>query len=274
MKKLCEMALCLLPILGYTQHRKTIEGQPTLQIEEISKEKDINLVDVTAGLQTNHIWRGIVVTDIPMISGDISVNITKNFKVGVWGGTAIASNPNNTHYHEVTYYTKYFNDNFSIGVWDIFNATSFGDRISSDFFNYKQATSNHAFELRASYQFDNQFPLYVEANTFLYGGANSGEVIYNEKHEVEKQRHSSYIELGYPVIEKSVFKLNAFAGAGFSFFDNSSLYNPNKKFSISNVGFKASKDITVLGHKLPITFISMWNPGLKQGRIQIATTLF
>jgi hypothetical protein len=70
--------------------------------------------------------------------------------------------------------------------------------------------------------------------------------------------------------------LNAYLGAGFALDGKTHLYTnePNSNFDIVNTGFKASKNITILQYKLPVTAATMWNPKLKIAKLQLGVVLF
>ena len=70
--------------------------------------------------------------------------------------------------------------------------------------------------------------------------------------------------------------LDAYLGAGFALDGKSHLYTnePNSNFDIVNTGIKASKNITVLQYKLPVSAVAMWNPTLKIARVQLGVVLF
>ncbi len=232
-------------------------------------------VEITVGIQTNLLWRGLVISDMPTVTGQLSIDLdkAKTFKIGVWGATAISNDEDNTHYKEMDYFIQYANKGFSIGLADLFNTRSEPVLGGNNIFDYDQKTTKHILDLRSSYQFPNNFPLKLEADFLLYGTADA---ILN-KNSV-KQKYSTYVEAGYPFVQNSTVNLNGFIGAAFAFDGqqgNYSLYgNGKNNFQVVNVGFQATKDVTVFNHKFPIWLTTMWNPTKKYARVQFAVTLF
>lgn len=240
---------------------------------------------LSAGIKTNHLWRGLIITDKPIVSGQLwyDLNKSKTLQLGIWGASAISNDSDDTHYKEINYYIQYADKGFSIGIWDLFNSRNINELIASDdIFNYSKDKTTHIIDLRTSYQFPEKFPLRVEADVMLYGGATAGEVKLNEKSEYDSNKYSTYIEISYPLISKGSVKLNGFLGGGFAFNpgkrslgQGTFLYGNGKNdFDIVNIGFSASKNIKVFSAHIPLSFTTMWNPSNKYARIQFATTLF
>lgn len=105
----------------------------------------------------------------------------------------------------------------------------------------------------------------------MYG--NDRELISNLDY---KNRYSTYVELGYPLMKNEKIVLDAFLGAGFALNGKSHLYTtePNSNFDIVNTGIKVSKDVSILNYKLPVSVLAMWNPALKIARVQLGIVLF
>ncbi|MGM5630218.1 hypothetical protein O2K51_04890 [Apibacter raozihei] len=228
--------------------------------------QEADRLDFNLSLRSNHLWRGITVSDVPIADVDIhyALDNKKNLKLGVWGGIGL-SDHKGEHYHEINYYLNYATKMWGLGVWDVFNSTSLTGK-PADIWNYDHKTSGHRFDLRGYLVFAESFPLRLEYGTSFYG---------NDRNERGDQRWSSYGELNYPVIRGKAVDLRVFCGAGFGLTGHSHFYGNGKHdVDVVSVGFTASKNVPVLGYKLPVSATAMWNPSVKQARVQIAASLF
>lgn len=241
--------------------------------------------EFTAGLQTNHLWRGLIITDKPVVTGQawFNLNKSKTVQLGIWGATAISNDSDDTHYKEINYYLQYSNKGFTIGIWDLYNSRNINTLVASDnIFNYSRSRTSHIIDLRTAYQFQNDFPLRLEADFLLYGGANAGEVKFESNGKYDSNKYSTYVQVGYPFINQEKLTFNAFVGAGFAFNpgkpslgESTYLYgNGENKFDVVNIGFTATKKIKVFSAEIPVSLTTMWNPANEYARVQIATTLF
>jgi hypothetical protein len=216
-------------------------------------------------LKTSHLWRGLVINNSMTAMGNIHSALDKKQKVtiGIWGGNGFDGN-----YKEINYYIQYQSKGFKVGLWDLFNTTNVE---KPAVFNYDRKSTTHILDLRTSYQFLEEFPLRIEADVLVYG--NDRELISNLDY---KNRYSTYVELGYPLMKNEKIVLDAFLGAGFALNGKSHLYTtePNSNFDIVNTGIKVSKDMSILNYKLPVSALAMWNPALKIARVQLGIVLF
>lgn len=226
-------------------------------------------VDFTVSLKSNHLWRGLVITDKPMFSVQtiFTLNESKTFTAGFWGGMAISNESDGTHYKEIDYYVQFAKNGFSIGVWDLFNTRGLAN---PDVWDYDKETSRHLLDLRTSYNFGEKFPLTLEADVLLFGSVDS----QNTNGDFE-QRYSTYVQVAYPLVQDSKVDLNAFVGAGFSFNGDTHLYGDGEQnFDIVNVGITALKTLKVSTLRIPVEATTMWNPSTEIARIQFAIKLF
>jgi len=227
-------------------------------------------IDFTVDLKTNHLWRGLVVTDKPMVAvfSSLKLNKSGSFSAGFWGGVAFSNESDGTSYKEINYYVQYAENGFSIGLWDLFNTRTV---LEPDVWNYDKNTTTHLIDLRTSYQFDDSFPLRLEADVLLYG---SGDSQLNSDGDRD-QRYSTYVEASYPIIRQSKVDLKGFVGAGFSFDGDTHLYGDgDQNFDLVNVGLTATKTLKFSDLSFPVSATTMWNPSLKIARVQLAVTLF
>lgn len=237
------------------------------------------------GLQTSHLWRGLIITDKPVITGQIwyNLNSANTLQVGIWGASAISNDSDGTHYKEINYYFQYSKNGLTIGLWDLFNARSINTAIASeDIFNYSQTRTAHIIDLRTSFQFKPSFPLCLEADFLLYGGANAGEVMLKQDGKYDANKYSTYVQASYPFFQNEKITLNTFIGGGFAFNpgkpsegQTTYLYgNGKNNFDIVNIGFTATKKIPIFKTEIPISLSTIWNPSNGYARVQVATTLF
>lgn len=262
MKKILFFSIIsIIGLTGYAQ-KTTIENSVI-----VTENTEPSRLDFNVGLETSHLWRGLVINDGMTATGNIHYTFDqkRNFTVGVWGGAGFDGK-----YHEINYYVQYQKNNFSIGIWDLFNTTGIEN---PKVFNYDKLTTTHIIDLRTSYVFAEKFPLRLEADIVLYSGLNDREINSDNDY---KSRYSTYTELSYPVIRNKKVNLNVFMGAGFALDGKSYLYSKDQEssFGIVNTGIKASKDIEILNYKLPVSATAMWNPENKIARVKLDVNLF
>jgi len=252
--------ITIIGVTGYAQKTMVSDDVST----SIQAQKPSRL-DFNIELKTSHLWRGLVINESMTAMGNIHYALDKkqNVTIGVWGGNGFDG-----HYREINYYVQYQSAGFSVGLWDLFNTTNIE---KPAVFNYDRKTTTHILDLRTSYQFPKEFPLRIEADILLYG--NDRELTTNLNY---KNRYSTYVEVGYPLLKNEKIALNAYLGAGFALDGKTHLYTnePNSTFDIVNTGFKAYKNITILQYKLPVTAATMWNPTLKIAKLQLGVVLF
>jgi hypothetical protein len=227
-------------------------------------------VDFSVNLQSNHLWRGLIITDKPviMVLTTLKLNESGSFTTGFWGGMSFSNESDGTHYKEINYYVQYAENGFSIGLWDLFNTRGVA---SPDVWNYDEETTGHLLDLRTSYNFGKNFPLTLEADFLLYG---SGDSQFNSNGDFE-QVTSTYVQVSYPLIQGSKVNLSGYVGAGFSFNGDTHLYGDGEQnFDIVNVGLTASKTLKFAELNIPVSATTMWNPSTKIARVQLAITLF
>ncbi len=232
-------------------------------------EKKDSPIDFSVNLQSNHLWRGLVITDKPMVAvfTTIKLNESGSFTAGLWGGMAISNESDGTHYKEINYYMQYASNGFSIGLWDLFNTRG---AASPDVWDYDKETTGHLLDLRTSYNFGSKFPLTLEVDVLLYGSGDSQ--LNNGDFE---QRYSTFAKVSYPLIGNSYVNLDGFVGAGFSLNGDTHLYGDGQEnFDLVSVGFITSKTVKLGSYNLPVAVTTLWNPSLKIARVELAATIF
>lgn len=227
-------------------------------------------INFTVNLQSNHLWRGLIITDKPviMVFTSVKINESGSFTTGFWGGMATSNDYDGTHYKEINYYIQYAANGFSVGLWDLLNTRGVE---SPDVWDYDKETTGHLLDFRTSYNFGEEFPLTLEADVLLYG---RGDSQFDTNGDLE-QRYSTYVQVSYPLVKDSKVNFNAFAGAAFSFNGDTHLYGDGEQnFDLVNVGLTASKTLKLLDLSIPVSATTLWNPAQKFARVQLAATIF
>jgi len=253
-------------------------------LAQSQEPKDSERLHAKISLQNNHLWRGLIITDKPVVFGQLwyDLNASRTLQLGIWGASSLSNDSDGTHYKEINYYIQYANNGFSIGLWDLFNSRNISTPLASDkIFDYNKNNTSHIIDLRTAYQFQPTFPLRIELDVMLYGGANANEIFRDSEGKYDRNRYSSYLELSYPLIGNAQgINLNAFAGAGFAFNPGNPdigqttfLYgNGKNKFDVVNIGLSARKEFGILETKIPVHLTTMWNPSSQFARIQVGTS--
>jgi hypothetical protein len=254
--------ISLTGLAGYAQ-KTTVSDTILTSKEEIKKSR----LDFNVNLRTSHLWRGLVINDGMTATGYIHYALDKeqNFTVGLWGGAGFDGK-----YTEINYFVQYQKNNFSIGLWDLFNTTGI---TTPRVFNYDKLTTTHIIDLRTSYRFPETFPLRIETDVLLYSGLNDRELNNNNDY---RSRNSTYVELSYPLIRDQKVNLNVFMGAAFPINGSKHLYTNKAQsdFDIVNTGMTVTKNIEIFHYQLPVSATAMWNPANKIARIQLDVNLF
>lgn len=245
-------------------------GQKTTATDTIFSSKEElkkSRLDFNVNLRTSHLWRGLVINDGMTATGYIHYALDKeqNVTVGLWGGAGFDGK-----YTEINYFIQFQKNNFSIGLWDLFNTTGIN---TPRVFNYDKRTTTHLIDLRTSYRFPETFPLRIEADVLLYSGLNDREPRNNNNY---LSRNSTYVELSYPLIRDQKVNLNVFMGVAFPITGTKHLYTSKtiSDFDIVNTGVTVTKNIEIFHYKLPVSATAMWNPANKIARIQLDVNLF
>jgi hypothetical protein len=243
--------------------------KPTVSDTILNPKEEIKIsrLDFNVNLRTSHLWRGLVINDGMTATAFIHYALDKkqNFTTGLWGGAGFDG-----RYTEINYFVQYQKNNFSIGLWDLFNTTGIN---TPRVFNYDKNTTTHLIDLRTSYRFPKTFPLRIEADVLLYSGLNDRERIDSDYF---RSRNSTYVELSFPIIRDQKTNLNIYLGAAFPINGSKHLYTnkTQSSFDIVNTGMTVTKNIEILNYKLPVSATAMWNPANKIARIQLDVSLF
>lgn len=252
------------------------EEESIIIIQEEKTENPImDRLNFHATLESTHLWRGLVVSESPAISGLLSYNLDKKgqWQVGLWGASGLSNEPSNddgdnNRYTEIDYFAQFSSKYVTIGVWDLFNSTSMSD---PDIWDYDKNTTGHIIDFRSNYYLGDKFPMRLQANVLLYGTADQ-EI---DSDGDNNQKYSTYVEAAYPIYRSDKLTLNAFVGAAFALNGDTTLYgNADNNFDIVNTGLTASRDVRIGNYSLPVSGTFLWNPARKIARFQLAVNLF
>jgi len=197
----------------------------TSNAQEIKESK--LTFDIGVDLASRYIWRGLQFSDSPALQPYAELT-SGNFTLGAWasyetGGQVVGQ--------EFDLYATYNINAFTIGLTDY----SFPVDLNSDgYFNMK----NHIGEAIVSFVGVKKFPI-----SFMLG-VN----VYND------EDNAVYTEIGVPFIIGD-YELSAFLGAG------NNMYTTDADFSVTNIGFSASKDLKITDtFSLGLTASTIFNP--------------
>ena len=258
--KFLNTALALVCFMAFQQ----LEAQEDVRSSQLeiadSTAQEQQAFDFNVRVKTMHLWKGLRVTDAPVV--DVDLNYTSKdgrFKAGLWGGAGVTG-----YYTEFDYYASYSYRGFSLSVWDINNSSDFPD---ADIFDYDRSTTSHFIDVTLGYQFKS-VPLKLSWSTIVQGRdtyvTDSGNL---------RNAFSNYVEASYKLIQEKDWSISAFAGGAFSFKSESHFYGD--KPNVTNLGVIYTKEVTVLKKfSLPFAATAMWNPEQEYGAIEVAVTLF
>ncbi len=187
-------------------------------------------MSIGADLVSNYVWRGTKFGTGPAVQPTVEFDYS-GLAVGVWGSFGLTDN----EAPEADLYFSYgFDNGLSIGMTDYYYP-------GSDYFEYSDKISSHAFEVNAGYEVGNL--------------SLSGNYILNDSSEgAGSQGSDTYFEVGY-----SFGIASAFVGAGDGW------HTTDHDFAVCNVGISAEKEIKVSETlTIPMTGSVIVNPEAKQ----------
>lgn len=94
-------------------------------------------------LVSRYVWRGRDYENSPAVQPWMEANI-RNITLGAWGSYKLVG----AGIQETDLYVKKSFGNFSVSVWDYYNFT---DTLAGNYFDYREATTGHLFELQAAW---------------------------------------------------------------------------------------------------------------------------
>lgn len=221
-------ASLLLSAGAFAQTSDVAEEAATPVAEESGSKYKGNL-SLSVDLVSTTLWRGGYLTGVSLQPG-IGFDIA-GFSVGAWGSTDF--NYSLDGYSELDFMIGYSNWGVSLLLTDYCWTNGNGE---FDYFG--KYTDNHFLELSVGFDFGEYFekvPIYINANTMLYGANYDGE---------GKQAYSTYLEIGYSYAVRNIVDLNLAVGAAIEP-EGACLYSPNSGFSVVNINVGASHDFNI-----------------------------
>lgn len=216
------------------------------------KAQDTSNFSFGADLVSRYIWRGI---NLGGSSPHFQPSAEYSFghsglAIGAWGSHSLSGA---TGAEADIYLTYSFLDMFSLGVTDYYfpKDTQFG---RDGYFNYKKGTTRHTFEVTASFDGTESFPVSVLFAMNVYGADGTDEN--------GDPYFAKYLELGY---SKSLADMDLFLFLG------AALDNPKEEAGaagwygnsagIINLGIGLSKSVKITeDYSLPISTSVIFNP--------------
>lgn len=200
--------------------------------------------NVHADLLSRYIWRGIPLSLNPNIQPYANIGY-KGFNLMVFGSYAI-SKP----FAEFDLFLSYTKGPITVQVNDYFVEDE-DNPANTNYFQWRSsdtATTPHTVEAQISFNGVEGFPVTFTAATFVYG---------YDKDELNKNRYSTYLEIGYLLTLKE-YSFKTFVGGTV----NDGFYAD--KAAIINVGLTATKEIQITDkYSLPIQSSLIVNPNTK-----------
>ena len=216
-----------------------------------------------ANLQTNHLWRGIVVADGLVITGDVNYSLCNGlFNLGFWGGT----NTRGT-YKEFNNHISFQYKGFSLALWDTYNFSTGATYNNKEFFNYKAHSTGRFLDAILNYYCGERFPLLISWSTIVFGRDRNKENTAN--------KYSTFCYLEYPIYTKSRWHADAGIGGAFALNKAGSKTNfYGNTNGIVHVLLKVTFDWTLAKHTMPIHACMVWNPQADRAFFQLGIQLF
>jgi hypothetical protein len=217
--------------------------------EDSDSSKTKIKLDINADLVSRFIWRGNDYGNSPAIQPYLNL-VTGNFELGCWGSVAT-----NSSYTEIDIIAKYTYKKYSLAITDYFvpETAESSYLINNNFFNFKDKTTVHTFEVALAYKGDEKLPLSLMTAVYIYG--NDKRWGYDlDKDNKEKTYYSSYFEASYGFkIQENT--LDIFAG----FTPFAGAYG--HKAGIVNLGITANRKIKISDHfEIPLKANLIFNP--------------
>lgn len=216
-----------------------------------------------AHLATNHLWRGMEVTNGLVFTGDINYSFFGGIvNVGFWGGT----NTKGT-YKEFNNHLSLHYKGVSLAFWDTYNFSKGANYNNKEFFNYKARSTGRFLDATLSYRFGQKMPLLLSWSTILFGRDRNAENTAN--------KYSTFCYAEYPLFNKDQWQIDAGVGGAFALNKaGSKSHFYGKTSGIVHTSLKATYKLKVLKHEMPVHTWMVWNPQTKQGYFQIGMQLF
>lgn len=207
--------------------------------DKLPKTTDTISFNVTANVQSRHIWRGDLTCSAWNIQPTINYSKRK-FLVGAWGAYTVDNS-----YSEVDLYISYSVGRFTLSILDYFCPDE--TQKTNRFFDLDQRTTQHTIDAVLSYNGDKKLPLNIMVSTLIWGD--------DIDLATGKNYFSTYIEAGYTWSRINNLQFDFFAGVTpfKSYYANS--------FNLVNLGFTLNHKVKFNEYfSLPIFSKFILNP--------------
>lgn len=224
-----------------------------------AKEQDYQAINVGLATKNMHLWRGYKVTNNAMTALNVNYS-TKNdkMKIGFWNGISFDGS-----YTEFDYYFSYVvSEKLSLSVWDINN---FSDYPDANIFDYRRESTSHFVDVNLTYSASKS--LILSWSTIVAGR----DFQTNDIGKVEGS-FSNFVEARVNAFERNNTAFGLFVGGAFSFRHRQHFYGNEP--AIVNFGFTVDKEVSVMGSKIPVSALAMWNPEQNYGAMQFQIGIF
>ena len=209
----------------------TLMSTLTFGQEEESKSP----FDISVDLMSRYVWRGTDFGHSPSIQPGLEYS-KGGLAIGTWGAftTTLAGGQEADLY---VFYT-FMDEKVSVGLTDYFFPDEFASE--NNYFEYNDTLTGHVFEVSASYNGTEDFPLSILVATNVYGA----DARKNDANGLptNKLQYSTYIEAKYEFKNAEVF-------AGFSLMDPDETIGETGFYGHSmgfvNIGATVNKEIKV-----------------------------
>ena len=164
---------------------------------EAPREEKKPWIHVGADFVSRYVWRGTAYGKAPAIQPTLVFDPQIGLKLGAWGNYSITGD-----YAEADLFLSYTFKGASVVFTDYFFPNE--NIPMNKYFNYKNATTGHQFELGVGYDGPEKVPIHFFAGTILYGADKKLDkmiidTLAQDTTYSYKNRYSTYIELGYTI---------------------------------------------------------------------------
>ncbi len=178
--------------------------------------------NISAELESKHIWRGLLSSNTPTFTGDVSYN------QNAWTTSLWVAQSFDRLYSEVDFSVSYQHRQFRISALDYYCPKNGKQNEILDFDN---ATTDHSVDIVLEYEISNNFPLTILASTLVYGDDRNSLT--------GKNYYSMYMELAYPLVRAKDHQLTAKVGVT----PYEGIYG--QKFGVANVQLSTTNNIQI-----------------------------
>lgn len=219
--------------------------------------------DLHSALQVrnSHLWRGIEVNSGLTFTGDLHLD-EEYLYGGFWGGGNAEGS-----YKEFNNYIGFRKGRLNIELWDIYNFSPAATYNNEEFFNYNAGETGRFLDFRSNFLLSKKVPLLLSWNAVLFGrDRNEGNT---------ENKYSYFASVQYPFYSKADLEVNGRIGYASALNKAGELNNFfSGKSGINEVSIMVSKDLSIVGYKLPVGIWAMWNPVDNHGYLQFAAQVY